>query len=154
MIESVRVRPLSEASDLARPKSVTFGVSSAARRMLPGLRSRWTIPSQCASATPRATDSISAASSRRPGRAVESTVQAATAQKLQLEEREAVSLANVVDLHDVGVLQPGDSLVALTIQQRGAGRAFAAFHGRHEHCFNTLRVERHAGVLSGIRAVS
>ena len=47
---------------------------------------------------------------RRPGRAVESTVQAAAVDVLQLEEGQAVGLADVVDLHDVGVLQAGDGL--------------------------------------------
>ena len=47
---------------------------------------------------------------RRPGRAVEPPVQAAAVDELQLEERQAVGLADVVDLHDVGVLQAGDGL--------------------------------------------
>ena len=38
------------------------------------------------------------------------SVQAAALDVLQLEERQAVGLADVVDLDDVGVLQPGDRL--------------------------------------------
>ena len=47
---------------------------------------------------------------RRPGGAVEPPVQAAALDILQLEEGQAVGLADVVDLDDVGVLEPGDGL--------------------------------------------
>ena len=47
---------------------------------------------------------------RRPGGAGELPVQAPAIDELQLEERQAVGLAAVVDLHDVGVLQAGDGL--------------------------------------------
>ena len=46
----------------------------------------------------------------RPGGAVEPLVQAAPLDVLQLEEGEAVGLARVVDLDDIGVLEPGDRL--------------------------------------------
>ena len=48
------VRRMSDASDLARPKSLTFGSPSAVSRTLAGLRSRWTIPKRWASPTARA----------------------------------------------------------------------------------------------------
>ena len=99
------------ACDLARPKSATLGVPSAASRTLAGFRSRWTMPSRCASATPRASVSTSSAACRAgPGGAVEPAVEAAAVEVLQLEEGQAVGLADVVDLHDVGVLQPRDGL--------------------------------------------
>ena len=37
------------------PKSSTFGVPSSQRKMLPGLRSRWTTPFLCAAASARQT---------------------------------------------------------------------------------------------------
>ena len=88
-----------------------LGVPSAASRTLPGFRSRWTMPSRCASATPRASASTSSAA-RRAGQGVPSSrsVQAAPVDVLQLEVGQAVGLADVVDLHDVGVLQAGDGL--------------------------------------------
>jgi hypothetical protein len=46
----------------------------------------------------------------QPGRAVEPAGEAAALDKLQGEEGQAVVLANLVDLHDVGVLQAGDRL--------------------------------------------
>ena len=99
------------ASDLARPKSVILGVPSAASRTLPGFRSRWTMPSRCASATARASASINSAA-RRAGQGVPSSRRSRLPPStiLQLEEGQAVGLADVVDLHDVGVLQAGDGL--------------------------------------------
>jgi len=47
---------------------------------------------------------------RRPGLAAQPPVQTAAGDVLQLEERQAVGLADVVDLHDIGVLQAGDGL--------------------------------------------
>ncbi len=58
--------------------------------------------------------SVSTSCGRLPRRAsgVPSSllVQAAAVDELQREERPAVVLADLVDLHDVGVLQPGDGL--------------------------------------------
>ena len=69
------------------------------------------MPRRCASATPRASGfDQPGRPPRRPGRAVEPAVQAAAVDVLQLEERQAVGLADVVDLDDVGVLQAGDGL--------------------------------------------
>ena len=48
--------------------------------------------------------------SGRPGGAVEPLAQAAPLDVLQLEVGEPVGLADVVDLHDVGVLQAGNGL--------------------------------------------
>ena len=47
---------------------------------------------------------------RRPGNAIELSVQAAAGDILELQERQAIGLADVVDLHDVRVLEPGDRL--------------------------------------------
>ena len=46
----------------------------------------------------------------RPGGAVEPAVEAAALDVLELEERQAVGLADMADLHDVGVLHPRDRL--------------------------------------------
>ena len=48
----------------ASPKSATFGSPSAVRSTFAGFRSRWTMPSACAAATPRAIFSTSTAASR------------------------------------------------------------------------------------------
>ena len=77
--------------------------------MLPGLRSRWTIPRSVRLGHGAASDSISPAARRVvPGRAVEPTVEAAAVDVLQLEERQAVGLADVADLDDMGVLEMRD----------------------------------------------
>ena len=47
---------------------------------------------------------------RRPGSAVDRLVEAAAGHVLELEKRQAVDLADGVDLDDVGVLEPGDGL--------------------------------------------
>ena len=88
-----------------------LGVPSAARRMLAGLRSRWTIPCRCASWMARAR----ASTSRRPrrgGRGVPSSRSARLppVDVLQLDEGQAGDLADLVDLHDVRVAEPGDRL--------------------------------------------
>ena len=139
MIESVRVRPLSESSDLARPKSVSLGVPSAARRTFPGFRSRWTMPIRCASATPRQRFDQLGRPPRRPGRAVEPPVQAAAGDVLQLEERQAVGLADVVDLHDVGVLKPGDRL---RLGQEASGRLDAGMGAAQDHLQDAGAVQK------------
>ena len=63
---------------------------------------------------------------RRPGGAVELPVQAAAGHVLQLEEGQAVGLADVVDLDDVRVLEPGDRLGLGQEAGDGLGRR----HGR------------------------
>ena len=56
---------------------------------------------------------------RRLRRAVELLLQAAAVEIFQREIRLAVVLADLVNLHDVGVLQPGDGLgLDLEAQQR------------------------------------
>ena len=111
MIESVRVRPLSEASDLARPKSVTLGVAVGGQQDVGRLQVAMddALAVGLGDAARHGFDQLGGPL-RRPGRAVETPVQAAAVDVLQLEERQAVGLADVVDLHDVGVLQPGDGL--------------------------------------------
>ena len=47
---------------------------------------------------------------RGPGRAVELLVQAAAGEVLQLEERQAIGVADVADLDDRRMLEPGDRL--------------------------------------------
>ena len=90
--------------------------------MLPGFRSRWTIPSRCASATPRARASTSVAA-RRAGQGVPSSRRSRLppGDVLQLEEGQAVGLADVVDLDDVGVLELGDGLGLGQEADRGDG---------------------------------
>ena len=91
---------------------MTLGVPSAASRMLAGFRSRWTIPSRCASAIAAGQrldqPSPPAAAARGCRRAARSRLPPADV--LQLEEGQAVGLADVVDLDDVGVLELGDGL--------------------------------------------
>ena len=77
------------------------------------------MPRRCASATPRQPFDELGRPPRRPGRPVEPPVQAAALEVLQLEVGEAVGLSDVVDLHDVGMLQAGDGL--RLGQESGAG---------------------------------
>jgi hypothetical protein len=58
------VCPLSSSSFLASPKSVTFGVPSAAKSTLAGLRSRWTMFRSWAYCTARASVSVTSAAYR------------------------------------------------------------------------------------------
>ena len=69
------------------------------------------MPRRCASATPRATDSISSAA-RRAGQGVPSSRRSRLPPSTYSSSKigQAVGLADVVDLHDIGVLQPGDGL--------------------------------------------
>ena len=80
------------------------------------------IPSRCASATPRASASTSVAA-RRAGQGVPSSRRSRLppGDVLQLEERQAVGLADVVDLDDVGVLELGDGLGLGEEADRGDG---------------------------------
>ena len=55
-------------------------------------------------------DSTSSAAARPSGVPVQLAVEAAAGAKLQGEEGRALVLADLVDLHDVGVLQAGDGL--------------------------------------------
>ena len=111
MIWPVSVCLLSDSSRLARPKSVILGMPSAVNRTLAGLRSRWTIPASWAAWTARASVTISSAACR-PGWGVpaEPVGEAPAFEQLQRHERQAVDLADVVDLDDVGVPEPGDGL--------------------------------------------
>ena len=79
--------------------------------MLPGLRSRWTTPCRCASpiARPRVSTSLAASRGGR-GDAVEPAGEAAAVDVLHLEVGKSVVLADVKDLDDVRVLEPGDRL--------------------------------------------
>ena len=90
--------------------------------MLAGFRSRWTTPWRCASAMARASVSTSsAAGGSRPGGAVESLVEAAAGQVLELEVGQAADRADVVDLDDARVAEPGDRL-GLAPEPRRGGR--------------------------------
>ena len=104
--------PASPSRRRARPKSVTLGVPSAVSRTLAGFRSRWTIPPLVRRLRRRRPASPPA---RRPagpaeGVAGDALGQAAALDELHGEVRPAVELADVVDLHDVGVPQAGHRL--------------------------------------------
>ena len=77
-----------------------------------GFRSRWTMPCVVG----RLHGPGQRLDQRAPPRAAAAAcrasfcVQAAAVAELQREERQAVVLADLVDLHDVRVLQPGDGL--------------------------------------------
>ena len=88
-----------------------LGTPSSVNRTLVGLRSRWTIPAWWAAWTARASVTISsAAGASRLGRARQAVVEVAPLEQLQRHERQAVDLADVVDLDDVGMAEPGDGL--------------------------------------------
>ena len=92
--------------------------------MLAGFRSRWTMPRSWAACMARARVSTRPAASRAgQRRAVQSLRQAAAGAVFQGEERQAVVLADLVDLDDVGMLQAGDGLGlgAEAVQFLGAG---------------------------------
>ncbi len=73
----------------------------------------------------------------RPGRAVEQLIEPAAGQILQLEVGQAFHLANVIDLHDVGMPQPGDGprLGAKPREGRGTG-----VHPRQNHLERTQTI--------------
>ena len=100
-------------------------------RTLVGLRSRWTIPASWAAWTARASVTISSAA-WRPGWGVPASRSARLPafEQLQRDERQAVDLADLVDLDDVGMAEPGDGL-GLDPEAGevvGAGLAAAADH--------------------------
>src|SRR5215475_8713262 len=121
MMAPVTVPPCS-SSFLARPKSLTLGVPSRARSTLAGLRSPVDHPGLVgrlhASRQFLHQESGLAGWHRGGGQLL---VQAAAGAELQREEEQALVIANLEDLYDVGVLQAGDGLclVAEAGQLRG-----------------------------------
>ena len=108
MTAPVCVWPAS-SSFLARPKSVIFGVPSVGQQDVGRLQ---VAVDDAAARGPRASPapaSRTSAAASRGGSGVPSSllVQAAAVAELQREERQAVVLADLVDLHDVRVLQAG-----------------------------------------------
>ena len=98
--------PASPSKCRASPKSATLGVPSAVSRMLPGFRSRCTIPAWCATCTASASVIRSAAAWRAGCGVPESGLrQAAPFEELHREKRAALMVAHIVDLHDVRVAQ-------------------------------------------------
>ena len=112
-----------------------LGVPSSASSTLAGFRSRWMTPFSWAACIARASVSTSARRLlRRQRRAGELPVQAAAGAELQREEGQAVVLADLEDLHDVGVLQAGDGLrlgaEAGQVGRRRRGRRPGSSSGR------------------------
>ena len=93
---------------LPTPKSTIFARPSSVSMMLRGFRSRWTTPASCATARPSATwlaISITRAGvSRSP---VDRAVQRLTGDELHDDERPAVQIADVVDGHDIRMVEQG-----------------------------------------------
>ena len=88
-----------------------LGVPSAVSRTLAGFRSRWTMPWLVGGVHgPRQRLDQPAASCGGSGVPSSLLVEAAAVDELQREEGQAVVLADLVDLHDVRVLQAGDGL--------------------------------------------
>ena len=113
MAPGLGVARRSSSSRLARPKSVILGVPS--RRQQDVGRLEVAVDDAAAggrACMARASVSTRAgrALARRLRRAGELLRQAAAVDELQGEEGPAVVLADLVDLHDVGVLQAGDGL--------------------------------------------
>ena len=96
---------------LARPKSVSLGVPSAVSRTLAGLRSRWMMCCSWAWWTARASSSTRRGGLRRDlRRPLELLLQAAAFQVLQGEIGLTGMFADLKDLHDVRMTQPGHRL--------------------------------------------
>ena len=109
----LRSGPSRRPGCLARPKSVILGVPSAVEQDVGRLQ---VAVDDARARGPRA---IARASVRRPAAAASPAASGVPASLparlppshvLQREERQAVVLADLVDLHDVRVLQPGDRL--------------------------------------------
>ena len=108
---SVATAAASSARRLARPKSAILGAPSAVSSTLAGFRSRWTTPRSVGELHRPASSSHKVGGpARRPRRAVEMGGQGAALDVLQREVGQAIDLADLVNLHDVRVLQPGDGL--------------------------------------------
>ncbi len=110
MTAPVRVWPAVPSSCLARPKSVILAVPSFVSRTLAGFRSRWMTPRVSVGHGPCQGGHQLGGGARRPGGAVQPVGQAAALDQLQGEVRQAVALADLVNLHDIRVLQARDGL--------------------------------------------
>ena len=112
------------------PKSSSFAVPRAVRKMFSGLMSRWTIPFACAHSRASASWWRCPRSPAPPPQPVaESRLQRLAFQKLHHEERRAIVLADVVERADVGVVQAGDGL-RFPREARAAIRIGAQFCGQ------------------------
>ncbi len=106
MVTSTGVRPLRCGIILARPKSTTFTWPRLVMKMLPGLMSRWRMPSVCAASSASATVmamSMTRSTGQRPG--AEDLVERRPVDQLHDDEAAAFVLADVVEGADVGVVE-------------------------------------------------
>src|SRR5262249_14353157 len=102
---------VSTSSRLARPKSLILGAPSLVSRMLAGLRSRCTMPCWWAACTARAAVSVRrAAWLGGCGMPPKSLGQAAAGHEVQRKRGQAVVFADLVNLDDRRVLEPGRRL--------------------------------------------
>ena len=119
-----------DVQPLESPCTFTCARLPAGRRMFAGFRSRWTTPSLVGhvDGTGQRLDERGRLA-RRPRLAVEPVRQAAALDPLQGQERPAFVAADLVDLHDVGVLHPRRQLrLQPEPQLLGGGRELARQH--------------------------
>ena len=105
------VWPSSESSRLARPKSVILGAPSAGKQDVGRLEVAMDDPGLVGDVDGPGQGAMQLG--RRPARlrgACQAVGEAAPLEQLQGDERQAVGLADVVDLDDVGMAEPGDRL--------------------------------------------
>ena len=111
---------------LATPKSVILGAPDSVKRTLAGFKSRWMIPREWAAWIARASTATSSAA-RRAGWGVpaRSAGQALPLDEFERQVRPPFVLADLVDLHDMGMLEAGDRLrlapEAVELSGRGVG---------------------------------
>ena len=102
---------LSDSSRLARPKSVILGVPSLLNSTLLGFKSRWMIPASWASLDgPGERGHQLGRSPAWLGIAGQAVFQGSPLEQLEREEGKAIDLADLVDLDDIRVAEPGDGL--------------------------------------------
>ena len=85
-----------------------LGPPSRSAGRCPGFRSRWTMPAWWASCIARARVSTIAAARVPAAACSRCDSEGAAFDELQGEERTAIVLADVVDLHDIGMMQAGN----------------------------------------------